>query len=234
MLKIIVVLLLLLGCGAEKSSDLDIVGGKPAWRGWYGRFEVANSWRCGSTLIDRRWSITAKHCLPGVHSDKIKVRLGAYNSDRNNGGKSFDLIKVTKVVEHPKYDMALLKLERPAKFKPIGYANMKFPEGYKLHSFGFGNIGWGVPGHRMLGVTLKHRILKNSVRHIINTDGSHYKGVCHGDSGGPLIDPKTQKLVGVTSWTGSRCASERGVDGFVRPDLKWIKRVIKKKGKDLA
>jgi len=229
MRAIFLVVLLLTGCGIKDSSNLDIVGGEPAYRNWYGRFEVGSSWRCGSTLIDRRWVITAKHCLPGVHSDKIKVRLGAYNFERNNGGKPFDLIKVNKVVEHPRHDMALMRLERQARFRPIGYANQKFPEGYKLHAFGFGNIGWGVSGNGMLGVVLKHRLRKNPERHLIYTDGSKRKGVCHGDSGGPLIDPKSQKLVGVTSWTGSRCASERGVDGFVRPDMDWIKRAIKKK-----
>jgi secreted trypsin-like serine protease len=229
--RLVVLLLLVTGCGSESSSDLDVVGGKPAYRSFYGRFEVGNGWRCGSTLVAPRWTVTALHCLPKLHRDKIRIRLGAYNSDRNNGGKSFDLIKVTEIVEHPKHDLAMLRLERPAKFKPIGFANLKFPEGYKLHTFGFGNIGWGIPGKGiMLGVTLKNRLRKNPKSHLIYTDGSNYKGVCHGDSGGPLIDPRSKKLVGITSWTGSRCASERGVDGFVRPDVQWMKRVIKKKG----
>ena len=230
-LKVMAVMLLLLsGCG-DQTSDLDIVGGTQTYRNFYGRFEVGGGGRCGSTLIDRRWVITAKHCMPGVHRDKIKIRLGAYNSNRNNGGRSFDLLKVVRIVEHPNQDLALLRLERQAKFSPIGFANQRFPDGYKLHSFGFGNKGWRVPGPGILkGVVLRHRLMKNPKSHIIYTDGSNGRGVCHGDSGGPLIDPKTRKLVGITSWTGSRCASRKGVDGFVRPDLNWIKRVIKKKG----
>ena len=219
----------LAGCG-DQTSNFDIVGGQQTYRSFYGRMEVGGSGRCGSTLIDRRWVITAKHCMPGVHKDKIKIRLGAYNSSRNNGGRSFDLLKVTKIVEHQSHDLALLKLERLAKFRPIAFANKKFPDLYKLHTFGFGNKGWGMPGGGIMkGVALKHRLIRSPASHMIYTDGSNGRGVCHGDSGGPLIDPKSRKLVGVTSWTGSKCASKKGVDGFVRPDVSWIKRVIKKK-----
>jgi len=87
-----------------------------------------------------------------------------------------------------------------------------------------------LPGGGVLkGVVLTHVFKKNPATHMIYTDGSTGRGVCHGDSGGPLIDPKTRKLVGVTSWTGSKCASRNGVDGFVRPDLDWIKKIIVKK-----
>jgi len=233
MFRILVLLLLITGCGFEKNetSDLDIVGGKQTYRRWFGLLEVGGGGRCGVSLIAPNWVITARHCLPSLHRDKIKIRLGAYNSNRNNGGRSFDLIKVSKIVEHRSHDLALLKLDKKSKFKPIGFREgAKFPEGYKLHAFGFGNVGWGVPGKGItLGVALKHRLVKKPKKHIIYTDGSEGLGICHGDSGGPLIDPKTRKLVGVTAWTGSHCASQRGVDGFVRPDVDWIKRVVEKK-----
>jgi len=192
--------------------------------------EVQGSGRCGVTLIAPRWVITAKHCL-GISHERIKIRMGAYDvNSRNNGGKPFEILGIVKIIEHPRHDMALMKLERRSKFRPIGFINKKFPDGYRLHAFGFGNRGWGLPGGGVLkGVVLLHKLRKNPASHIIYTDGSSGRGVCHGDSGGPLIDPKSQKLVGVTSKTGSHCASKRGVDGFVRPDLNWIRKVILKK-----
>jgi len=226
-----VILLFVTGCGFQKqNSNLDIVGGKKAYRNFYGRMEVQGSGRCGVTLIAPRWVITAKHCL-GISHERIKIRMGAYDvNSRNNGGKPFEILGIVKIIEHPRHDMALMKLERRSKFRPIGFINKKFPDGYRLHAFGFGNRGWGLPGGGVLkGVVLLHKLRKNPASHIIYTDGSSGRGVCHGDSGGPLIDPKSQKLVGVTSKTGSHCASKRGVDGFVRPDLNWIRKVILKK-----
>lgn len=222
MKRLILASALLASCGSEK-SNLDIVNGQKVYRSFYGRFEVGGGFRCGSTLIgDGRWSLTASHCLPSKHRDKIKVRFGAFDMNKpNNAGKPFDLVKVIKVIEHPREDLALLKLERPAKFNPVGFANKNYPNGYRLQAFGMGNKALGVGGGGILrGAVLEH--VKGPNPNIIYTKAMP-RGVCHGDSGGPLIDPKSRKLVGIAKWTGSKCASVRGRDGFTRPDIQWIR-----------
>jgi trypsin len=219
-------LLLIVSCGVHENSNLDIVNGEKVYRSFYGRFEVGGGFRCGSSLIDKRWALTARHCIPGKHIDKIKIRFGAYDMrSGNNGGKPFDLVAVKRVIKHKNLDLALLQLVRPAKFRPVGFANKSFPNGQRLKAFGMGNNSWGVPNRPMIlrGVVLKNVNRKNGNPNIIYTQAGN-KGICHGDSGGPLM--WNGKLVGVTSWTGSRCSTKQGVDGFVKPDYRWIKNNI--------
>lgn len=63
---------------------------------------------------------------------------------------------------------------------------------------------------------------------ICSYDIKHVKGICSGDSGGPLICNGTQ--VGVVSWspTGNECAHEHVPDVFSRIDInvRWIKEIM--------
>ena len=219
--------LMAVSCGQSETSDIDIVGSNQSvYRSWYGRMELNGRFRCGSTLIHKRWAMTARHCLPGS-SKNLKVRFGAYKNGGNNGGRPFDLVRVQQMVSHPQYDLALLRLARPVKFKPIKISNGRNIEpGKRLQAFGFGatSFNGGSPG-KLLGVTLR-AVRGRGASHMIYTDGSQGKGVCFGDSGGPLLDPGRREVVGAASWTGSQCASRGGHDGFVRPDMDWIKHYI--------
>lgn len=231
MKKLIIASLLLASCGTE-TSTIDIVGGSPVYRRYYGRFEVGGGFRCGSSLIAPRFMITAKHCIPEVHKDKIKVRIGAYDISReDNGGKPYELIPVVKVYEHPKFDLALLKLSRASKFKPVEFGNDHPPLGINLHAFGFGNTSWkGKGSTKLLGVTLKHLTIKNPAPHIIYAGLKVGSDICHGDSGGPLINPENGRLIGVTRFTGSQCGtmdSGKRPSGWTRPDMAWIEGIVK-------
>lgn len=225
--------LLFASCGSEQESSLDIVGGSPTYQSWYGRLEVARSFRCGSSLIAKRYAITAKHCIPSEDMrGRIKLKFGSYDSsDKENGGKPFDLVKVQKVFLHPKYDLAILKLERPARFSPVRFSVGDVPDGAFVRAIGHGAVGWKKPtSDKLLTVKLIHvkdAGIYNRKDHLIYAGRSVGKDICHGDSGGPLIH--NGALVGVAFWTGSQCGnydSYKRPSAFTRPDIRWINSII--------
>jgi len=236
MKQLLLIVLLVSACGKSGNSDLKIVGGTQSpQKKWYGRMEVGNRFVCGSTLIHRKWVLTAKHCLPDS-AKQIKVRLGAVSFSADNGGKPFDLVPVVDVIPHPSFDLALLGLSRPAKFSPIRFsAGRDVADRQRLRAFGFGQLGHDKPIPQRLQTVIFWNIAdggnRDPARHMIYVGAPGGKDVCFGDSGGPLINTKKRELVGVASWTGTYCGSRgdsvQRPSGFVRPDVAWIKSHVR-------
>lgn len=168
-------------CGIQKSVLADneeniddrgrIVGGKKAlypWP-WMAALYVADNFdpdlskarhRCGGSIIDKSWILTAAHCLhdrKGIPIDKqnIIVNLGLLNVKNHSNLQTFS---VEKYIIHPEYirkthhnDIALIKLNRVAEFNmfvrpvclPLPYSEL--PKETKFYREGERAvaIGWG-------------------------------------------------------------------------------------------
>ncbi|EZA59134.1 hypothetical protein DMN91_008353 [Ooceraea biroi] len=221
-----------------------IVGGSSAGEGQY-PYQASLRYRgrhfCGGSIINKRWILTASHCLTGFNDTAISVVLGTNTLDK--GGDEYASIK--KWV-HPFYssalirnDIGLIKLDRDIVFgdkvKPINLPAKNFDKfDYPAMLSGWGTTSF--PGeapnelqHIQLTVIDQKQCLSTSFRITNNnicTLNKQGEGACHGDSGGPLVTDGEQ--IGVVSW-GVPCAKGHP-DVFTRVHsyLDWIKQHIQK------
>lgn len=216
MKKLLLASTCLFGCGTEQASDLDIVGGQKVYRSYYGK-----AGGCGSTLIHKRWAISAKHC-----GNPTKAIFGLYRrNDPDNGGRPKDEVRITNIIKHPSWDLQLLKLERKVKFTPIRLHDGLLEDKQRLAAFGFGNtIGGESSAPEYLQGAVFFYDGDGAREGIIRASNRPNAAVCHGDSGGPLV--ADGKLVATVTFTEGKC-SIYGSMGFTRLDYDWIRRHVK-------
>ncbi|KZC06605.1 PREDICTED: chymotrypsin-2 [Dufourea novaeangliae] len=216
-----------------------IVGGSTAEEGQYPyqaslRFKERHF--CGGSVLNKRWILTAAHCLTSFNDTAITVVLGTNTLD--NGG---DMYRSEKVISHPRYnsalirnDIGLIKLEKDIVYgdtvKSVALPNENFSKiDYPAVLSGWGTTSY--PGDTPnalqrieLSVIDQKQCLNTNFR-ITNdnicTLNKRGEGACHGDSGGPLVADMEQ--IGVVSW-GVPCARGRP-DVFTRvySYIQWIK-----------
>ncbi|OWY97178.1 Glucanase inhibitor protein [Phytophthora megakarya] len=199
---------------------------------------------CGGSLISPTHVLTTTVCIGTKEPNWVSI-----GTHYLNGTQDGERIKVIEAKNHTafnstsgSYDVALLTLEKPSKFKPV-----KLPAANDsdiIPGMWSKLVGWGftsVNGHKsyeLLGVGLKvwdnadcAQIypLDNSM---ICAGGEVGKDSCDGDTGGPLIKERgpgdaDDIVIGLVSW-GSECgAGYPTVFSRVSSALEWINSVMK-------
>jgi len=237
MKKLALAIALIASCGKDDgTSKLNIYNGELSpHKGWFGHLTSALDGYhfCGSTLIANDFVLTAKHCVRFSRPEKIIVHLGAYDHNReNNGGMISEKIQAEKIIKHPDRDLALIKLSRKSKFKPLAFGGINFFDQSPLHVFGFGKMETGKSSKQLRHVMVKYQ--KDNGKNDIDprkefSAGHDNYDSCQGDSGGPIVfyGPERQKLVGVVSW-GMGCGkASQGYPGvYAKIDVEWVNTII--------
>lgn len=212
---------------------------------------------CGGTMIASGWVLTAAHCIrKRGKRRRVIVRVGEHDIHEYN---RYEVdMRVEKDFPHHHFDyetitndIALLKLRRPERMsKAVRYAclpdeNVEVPDGSMCRTVGWGKerntdpLGSDILQEASVPIVSKRKCRKAFDYKITDKQvcaGFKNGGVdsCAGDSGGPLLCPRTENgttrwfVYGVTSY-GEGCGQKGkfGIYTKVTNYLKWIHRVIR-------
>ena len=205
---------------------------------------------CGGSILNRRWILTAAHCMYGQQASGVAVAVGVTDLTQPGEGRVF---MVDRIIVHPGYnpattqnDVALMHLTDDINFTdsyvaapvPIvtpadQQAGLTDP-GVQSTITGWGNIsGTGVvyPDNLHVAtvpITATSSYTPSQITPDMLLAGYVQGGVdtCQGDSGGPLVvtnEAGMIKQAGVTSWGyGCAVAGYPGVYARVSYFYDWI------------
>jgi len=202
---------------------------------------------CGASLIDRRWAMTASHCVEGTTPDVLSVLQGT--RQLSLGGQR---VAVEAIVVHPDYDpvtvdsdITLLRLAEPISAPRVDPAtpavtNQLASPGREMTIIGWGALSEGGDGPDILQRAEIPIVSQSACRDYYGngdiTDtmicaGTEAGGVdtCQGDSGGPMAvrdGSGDWHQIGITSF-GYGCARPGvpGVYARVASFDAWIAQV---------
>jgi hypothetical protein len=237
-----------------RSSDTKITGGTTApisdfpWQ----VYVIAGDFRCGGSIIDNNWILTAAHCTKNSFGNPIpaasmSVKVGANNPRNAIEGQ---LYNVSEVIVHEGYDagthendIALLKLQQPVNYPNASPIKLVTSEDVAYGATDPGVMSW-VTGWGLTHVnpnTFPSSLQKVQLPIVTNAQASVVwksipvtdlmagylngnKDACNGDSGGPLAVPVVDeyKIAGIVSWGSSNCNT---YGGYTRVSLfeNWIR-----------
>jgi hypothetical protein len=175
---------------------------------------------CSGAFVTDEWVLTAKHC---------GIRLGrafCVGPDPRNPNVCF---RAAEVQDHPSVDMALVRMDAPAssrlpELEPIPIMTERIDEswfGTLAEAAGYGTQEDGSSGEREFTA---EPIVAFEGSEFVVIDGMGERGVCFGDSGGPLMvlaSDATVRVLGDLSYGDPSCV---GRDRYTRTDLvvDWI------------
>ncbi|XP_029709058.1 plasminogen [Aedes albopictus] len=251
---------------AQNTLQKRIIGGRTANFAeypWQAHIRIAE-YQCGGVLVSRMFIATAAHCIQQARLKDIVIYLGEL--DTQNSGKIVEPLPAEKhraemKIVHPKflfrmtqpdrYDLALLKLTRPAGYKthilpiclPVRPLELIGRKGI-IAGWGKTDANMGQTGTNILRtaavpiISTKECLRWHNSKHINvelynemfcagHSDG--HQDACLGDSGGPLIinDRGRFTLIGITS-AGFGCGVDHqpGIYHNIQKTVKWIQNVI--------
>ncbi|MBX3247369.1 MAG: trypsin-like serine protease [Myxococcales bacterium] len=175
---------------------------------------------CTGTFINDNWVLTAKHC---------RARTGARFCVGANPASPNICFQAVEVRDHPSQDMTLLRVDAPASsraptLEPIPINTVMLDNtwiGVTAEAAGYGQQENGRSGERKFTAQPIDGFERPEFV-VINGEGT--RGVCFGDSGGPvmiLAADGTIRVAGALSWGDPSCV---GRDRYSRTDIAvtWI------------
>ncbi|GFU25105.1 serine proteinase stubble [Nephila pilipes] len=230
-------------CGKPTPGPMGrIVGGGNSYFGEWPWVVSLRQWKknaflhkCGATLLNEFWAITAAHCVENVPLTDILLRMGEYDISHENEPFPFVERRVQIVASHPQfdrrtfeYDLALLRFYEPVVFQR-NILPVCIPKGNDSYVGKYATVtGWGrlhedgpLPNviQEVSLPIITNKLCENMYRQagfveeipdifICAGYPNGGKDSCEGDSGGPMVlqeEDGRWVLAGVISW-GIGCA----------------------------
>jgi len=255
-------------CGVQMTASKRVVGGDNAGFGQYPWMALVkgSQAQCGGALVADRWVVTAGHCVrdhDNIFNLGYTVILGEHTLMQKSEPLPRQKFTVSKVHVHPLYqqtpqadrfDIALLKLDRPVRKMPhivpvcLPADDTPLGAGVVTRVTGWGAVSSedGASRAKVLQaasvVTIQSKQCEKwhwargihvNIHREMMCAGHQEGGVdaCQGDSGGPLVtkddDTGRWSLVGVVS-AGYSCAKpgQPGIYHRVSESIGWINYIL--------
>lgn len=204
--------------------------------------ESAGFYPCSATMLNRTTFLTAAHC---VQNERVYIQRTTDLEREMRRNRKGHRIKRENIFVHPQYDssshsfdFAIIKTDRDYfRSDEIMYPRLESAVSAGPYTFyGYGNSDYssGMGRLRTLIRTEEDLIMADeSNQGYLEFDQSGRRGVCVGDSGGPVfVRDQTDHFVllaihiAARNDDGEARCSKSGLSGEIAPALPWIQSLL--------